>query len=108
MLSKAVNIFIGCDEITEFVGFSFIFQGKLNDDSGNCWVNVGLVDFVDDFVGGIGVKILDVDADVFAVFDFELNVFLDDRIIAITNNEELGFGIERLYLMRLAFFDEAS
>lgn len=45
------------------------------------------------YIGGVvGEIIFYLDADIVAVFDFELDVFGDDRIFTIANNEELGFG----------------
>ncbi len=44
-------------------------------------VGIGFADFGGESVGGFGFKIFDCDADIGAVFDFELDVFLDDGVV---------------------------
>ncbi len=71
-------------------------------------VLIGLLDFGDNIGSGRGAKIGNGDADVGTVFDFEINVFGDNWIIAIADNEKVGFCFEASYLMSLTFFDETG
>ncbi len=58
----------------------------------NLRIGVGFADFGGESVGSFGFKIFDRDTDVGAVFDFELDVFLDDGVIGIAQNEKFGRG----------------
>ena len=49
-------------------------------------VGVGFADFGGEGVGSFGFKIFNRDADIGAVFDFELDVFLDDGIVGVAQN----------------------
>lgn len=68
-------------------------------------------DFFSDFCWTIGAKIVYGDPDIFAVANFEVDIFGDDRVVAVADNEELGLnalGFEGAGLVSLAFFDKAS
>ena len=90
VLSKAVDVFFWFDEVSEGVGLRFIGDGKLQDNAIDLVVIIGGEDFIVDFVGGIGAEINDFDANVFAVLDFKVNVFSDNWVIAVADDEEGG------------------
>ena len=66
----------------------------MDDNAGNCRVGVSLIDFVDDFGSSICLEIFNNNTDIFAVFDFEIDVFDDDGIVGIADNEKFGLGFE--------------
>ena len=74
----------------------------------NGWVFVGLFDGPFDIRGVLGEVVGDFDANVVTVFDFEVDVFLDDGIVAVADDEEVGLDTERFDLVGLAFFDKPS
>ena len=91
MGTEAVDVFFWGNEAGKCVGFCFILNGELEDDAVNSRVGVGLLDFFSDFGGVFSIEIFDGDADIFTVFDFEINVFRDDGIIAVADDEEFRF-----------------
>ena len=46
-------------------------------------------DFGGDVGGTFGTVIFYCDADIFAVADFEIDIFSDNRVVAVSDNEEL-------------------
>ena len=72
------------------------------------FVLVGFGDFGLDFFCGVGTKIYNVYTNVFAVFDFEINVFGDDGVVAIADNEKGRLDAEGVDLVSLALFDESG
>ena len=108
MDAEAVDIFSGGDEIAELIGFGFVDQGELDDDAVDVGVVVGALDFVSNVVGRSGTIICDDGADVFAVTFFEVDIFGDDGIIAVADDEEGGTLFKRADFASLTFFDEAG
>ena len=107
MRAEAVDIFGRGDEIGELVGLSLVGDGELENNAVDGGVGVGLLDFGGDFGGAFGAKISNGDADVMTVVDFEIDVFGDDGIVAVADDEEVGFDCEAGYLVSLTLFDKA-
>ena len=63
----------------------------MKDDAGNGRIFVGGLDFCGNIFGGACKIIFDCDANILAIFDFKIDVFSNNRIIAIADNEEFGF-----------------
>ena len=80
----------------------------MDDDAIDGGVGVGLEDFLFEVGWGLGKIILYGDADVGAVFDFEVDVFGDDGVIGIAKDEEFGCGREGFDLMGLALLDKTG
>ena len=68
----------------------FAGERELDDDAMNATIGIGLLDFGGDIGGGFGEVVDNGDADVFAVFDFEVDVFLNDRVVVVADDEEGG------------------
>ena len=79
----------------------------MNDDARDGWVVVGLVDFLGDVIGVFSEVVFDFYPDIFTVFDFELDVFGDDGIVGITDDEKLGFFRHCTNLVNLTLLDKA-
>ncbi len=75
----------------------------------NGGIDICVNDFFSERVLAGGFETIYADADVFAVFDFEIDVFSDDRIVAITKYEEPrlnALGFEGADLTGLTLFDK--
>ncbi len=59
-------------------------------------------------VGMICANINDFDSNIVAVAFFEIDVFLDDGVVGIAQNEKPGLSLKACDLVGLAFFDEAG
>lgn len=71
-------------------------------------IGIGLLDFSGDFVGVTGAKISDGGTDIVTVGFFEVDVFGNNRVVAVADDEKVGFCRHAGYLMGLTLFDEAS
>ena len=56
----------------------------------NFGVVVGFENFGFDVFGAVGAVINHFDADIFAVGDFEIDVFSDNWVVGITNDQKSG------------------
>ena len=68
----------------------FVGQWKLDDDAVDREVGIGGDYFVVDFGGSTSVIIFNVDSDIVTVFNFKSDVFHDDGIVAVADDEEFG------------------
>lgn len=84
----------------------FVLNGKLEDDAADILVSVCRENTIFDVLGGGSTIINHINADVGTIFDFEINIFGDDGIIAIADDEERRFFGHTANLSSLAFFDE--
>ena len=71
-------------------------------------VFIGGFDFFGNFDRVFGLKIDNFNADVFAVLFFEIDVFGDDGIVAVADDEEGGALFKGADFASLTFFDEAG
>ena len=71
----------------------FVGDRQLQNNAVNLRIGVCGNDFGFDVVRGCGVIIDNVNADIFAIFDFKVDIFSDDRIIGVANDKESGFGL---------------
>ena len=71
-------------------------------------VGIGLMDFVGNICGVFGVVIFYLYTDIVAVSDLKINIFSDNGIVAVANDEKLWPRLHAADLVGLAFFDEAS
>ena len=108
MLAETVDIFGWGDEVAEVVSLGFVKKGELDDDAMDALILIGLFYFGGNISSGRGAKIGDGDADVGTVFDFEIDVFGDDWVVAVADDEKVGFGFEAQDLVSLALLDEAG
>ena len=87
VLSEAVDIFGGSDEVAEFVGLGFVGEGELDDDAAYRSVVICTNDFFSE-CRSICAKISYLDTNIFAVLFFEIDIFHDDGIARIAQNKE--------------------
>ena len=80
----------------------------MNYDAGDARVGVGRFDFVGDFCDVFSVKIFYICSDVLAVFDFEVDIFHNDWVTRIADDEEPWLMFHGTDLMSLTLFNEAS
>ena len=92
-MPEAVDIFIWGDEVAEFVGLILIGNRQLEDDAMNGGVGIGREDFACYIISIFGAVIFDYYANIFAVGDFEIDVFGDDWVVAIADDEKLGSNL---------------
>ena len=65
----------------------FVGEGELDDDTAYRWVGVCSNDFFSERVDAFGTIIFDANTDIFTVLDFEVDVFFDDRVVAVAEDE---------------------
>ena len=115
MLAEAVNIFCWGDKVAEFVGFGFVGKGELNDDAVDIVVVVCVEDFLSERIALMGsgrviirAKVNHLYSDILAIFDFEVDIFFDDGIVVVADDEKCGFDWHAGDLVGLALFNKAS
>ena len=131
-MSEAVDVFLGGDEVAEFVGLGLVGQGELDDDAMNIGIGIRLDYFFSDrsfapVVTGLArlcarhncacprkrirVEFDDVNTNIFAIAFFKINIFHNDRVVAVAEDEELrgdAGGLQAGDLVGLALFDKAG
>ena len=90
MVGEAVNVFCWGDEGGEGIGLVFVLNGELEDNAVDAFVGVRAGNGGADVVGIFSKIVNNLDADVFAVFDFEINIFFDHGVLGIADDEEGG------------------
>ncbi len=80
----------------------------MNDDAGNFRVLVGGENFFFNLLIILGAKIFDFYADICAILNFEVDIFSDDRIVAVADNQKLRLGFKTCDLVPLAFLDKTG
>ena len=86
----------------------FFEDGELQNDAGNLGIFISGENFIFDIFGASSKIINDIYANIFTILDFEVDVFGDDWIVAVTDNEKSRLFAHTFNLMRLPFFDKAG
>ena len=86
---ETVDIFGGSDKAGKFLSLRGVENGELKNDAVDGRIAISGVDFTGDVVGRFSEIIFDNGADVFAVLNLEIDIFSNDGIVAISDDEQV-------------------
>ena len=89
LAGKTINIFGGSNKASKFLSLGGIENGELKNNAVNGRIAISGVDFTDDVVSRFSEIIFDNGADVFAVLNLKIDIFSNDGIIAISDDEQV-------------------